>query len=283
MSEHRHHGALYVVKSWEDMLSRHAMAVTFAERVGAGARSESQKDLSTVLTSNLDFTEWDDAFATNKMLGAATLDRLRHAAYRVVLDGESYRVPRQMPETNKSTLAKGGKNKDFWSPFEPRIRRLSVAPLRRKHPAPLRRKATYVEDGSLYTSAGVTGGVDLSLYLLTQDKGSEVALNVAKRLVVLMQRAGGQSHSPYLTPYAEGSSPVAQVQQYVLSNLTGDLSVRVLAGVANMSVRTFARALVRAAKIPPAEFVEGARMDAACVMLEKHFLSTIAYALASRR
>ena len=138
----------------------------------------------------------------------------------------------------------------------------------------------YVEDGSLYTSAGVTAGIDLSLYLLTQDEGSEVALNVAKRLVVFMQRAGGQSQfSPYLTPYAEGSSPVAQVQQHVLSNLTGDLSVGVLARVANMSVRTFARVFARDAKIPPAEFVEGARMDAARVMLENTAspLKTIAY------
>jgi transcriptional regulator GlxA family with amidase domain len=122
----------------------------------------------------------------------------------------------------------------------------------------------YVEDGSLYTSAGVTAGIDLCLYLLTRDKGNEVALNVAKRLVVFMHRTGGQSQfSPYLTPYAEGSSPIAHVQQYVLSNLTGDLSVGVLARVANMSVRTFARAFARDAKIPPAEFVEGARMDAA--------------------
>jgi DNA replication protein DnaC len=74
--------------------------------------AERYERTSTVLTSNLDFTEWGDAFATNKMLGAATLDRLRHAAYRVVLDGESYRVPRPMPESNKSALAKGGKNKD---------------------------------------------------------------------------------------------------------------------------------------------------------------------------
>ncbi|WP_438390898.1 ATP-binding protein [Caballeronia sp. DA-9] len=74
--------------------------------------AERYERTSTVLTSILDFTEWGDAFATNKMLGAATLDRLRHAAYRVVLDGESYRVPRPMPESNKSALAKGGKNKD---------------------------------------------------------------------------------------------------------------------------------------------------------------------------
>ncbi|MCP5011045.1 MAG: ATP-binding protein, partial [Aestuariibacter sp.] len=48
---------------------------------------------ATIVTSNLDFGEWGDAFP-NKLLGAATLDRLRHHAYRIVLDGESYRAPR---------------------------------------------------------------------------------------------------------------------------------------------------------------------------------------------
>jgi DNA replication protein DnaC len=64
---------------------------------------------ATILTSNLDFAEWGDAFAANRMLGAATLDRLRHGAYRVILDGESYRTPKALPDTPKSTIAKGGK------------------------------------------------------------------------------------------------------------------------------------------------------------------------------
>ena len=59
---------------------------------------------STVLTSNLDFSEWGDAFP-NRLLGAATLDRLRHGAYRVILEGESYRSPRPLPEA-RSSLAK---------------------------------------------------------------------------------------------------------------------------------------------------------------------------------
>ncbi len=62
--------------------------------------AERYERTSTVVTSNLDFTEWGDAF-TNRLLGAATLDRLRDAAYRVVLDGESYRKPRPMPKARK--------------------------------------------------------------------------------------------------------------------------------------------------------------------------------------
>ena len=64
--------------------------------------------LPTIVTSNLDFSEWGDAFP-NRLLGAATLDRLRHGAYRLTLEGESYRSPRPMPGPRKSTVATGGK------------------------------------------------------------------------------------------------------------------------------------------------------------------------------
>jgi transcriptional regulator GlxA family with amidase domain len=138
----------------------------------------------------------------------------------------------------------------------------------------------FMQDGELYTSAGVTAGIDLSLYLLAQDHGPELALRVAKRMVVFLQRAGGQSQfSPYLTPYAEASSPIAQVQQYALAHLADDLSISVLASVAKMSMRHFSRVFAREAHATPAEFVESARIDAARVMLEnsKAPLKTIAF------
>ncbi|HEY2417993.1 MAG TPA: ATP-binding protein, partial [Steroidobacteraceae bacterium] len=52
---------------------------------------------ATIVTSNLDLTEWDQAFPANKLLASATLDRMRHNAYCLVLDGKSYRAPRQLP------------------------------------------------------------------------------------------------------------------------------------------------------------------------------------------
>ena len=64
---------------------------------------------ATVLTSNLDFSEWGDAFPDNRILGAATLDRLRHGAYRVVIEGESFRKPKPMPENSENAVAKSGK------------------------------------------------------------------------------------------------------------------------------------------------------------------------------
>lgn len=118
----------------------------------------------------------------------------------------------------------------------------------------------YVQDAELYTSAGVTAGIDLSLYLLGRDHGPEVALSVAKRLVVFTQRSGGQSQfSPFLTPHAEPTSAVALVQLYVLANLNGDLTLADLANAANMSARNFSRVFAREAKVTPAEFVERAR------------------------
>jgi DNA replication protein DnaC len=70
--------------------------------------AERYERASTIITSNLDFPEWGDAFP-NRLLGAATLDRLRHGAYRVILDGESYRAPRPLPEGAKTAVAKKAK------------------------------------------------------------------------------------------------------------------------------------------------------------------------------
>jgi DNA replication protein DnaC len=70
--------------------------------------AERYEHAATVVTSNLDFAEWGDAFP-NRLLGAATLDRLRHGAYRLVLDGESYRAPKALSQAPKLPLAKGAK------------------------------------------------------------------------------------------------------------------------------------------------------------------------------
>lgn len=64
---------------------------------------------STIVTSNLDFPEWDQAFPHNRLLGSATLDRLRHNAYCMVLDGASYRTPKTLPGVAKSTPEKAAK------------------------------------------------------------------------------------------------------------------------------------------------------------------------------
>ena len=72
--------------------------------------AERYERASTLITSNLDFSEWGAAFP-NKLLGAATLDRLRDGAYRIILAGESHRKPRPLPEDQKNALVKGAKTK----------------------------------------------------------------------------------------------------------------------------------------------------------------------------
>lgn len=127
----------------------------------------------------------------------------------------------------------------------------------------------YVRDGRLITAAGVTAGIDLGLALVGQRHGAETALKVAKRLVVVAQRQGGQSQfSPYLTAPADPESPIARIQDHVMANVRDRHSLESLAAVVGMSARNLARHFVQATGITPHEFIERARIDAARMMLE---------------
>ncbi|MGG6898367.1 MULTISPECIES: GlxA family transcriptional regulator [Rhizobium] len=131
------------------------------------------------------------------------------------------------------------------------------------------RDRIYIRDGALLTSAGVTAGIDLALAIVNGDHGSAVALAVAKRLVVVAQRQGGQSQfSPYIAAPPDDSSPLALIYRFVMSNLNGKLSVSELADHAGMSRRNFARFFLQEAKTTPGDFVEQARVDAARNLLE---------------
>ncbi|MED5598374.1 GlxA family transcriptional regulator [Janthinobacterium sp. P210006] len=129
----------------------------------------------------------------------------------------------------------------------------------------------YVHDGKLVSSAGVTAGIDLALSLLAEAGGvggAQLALQVARRLVVYTQRQGGQSQfSPHLTPVLDVASPVAQAQQYVLAHLGEALDVDTLAQLVAMSPRNFARVFARELGVTPARFIESARLDAARALL----------------
>lgn len=138
----------------------------------------------------------------------------------------------------------------------------------------------YLHDGPLVTSAGITAGIDLTLALVAEDHGPQLALAVAKRLVVFAQRQGGQSQfSPYLTAPADDTSPVAKVLAHVMTHIRESFTVSELAQIAGMSARHFARVFVQQTNITPHEFVERARMDSARKLLESTdaALKTIAY------
>jgi transcriptional regulator GlxA family with amidase domain len=134
--------------------------------------------------------------------------------------------------------------------------------------------AIYVRDGSVYTSAGVTTGIDLALSLIEEDHGRTLSLRVARALVAYLKRPGGQSQfSNHLLAQFAASPPVRQAQEWALENLSSDLSVRTLAKRARMSERSFRRAFVEETGEAPRDFVERIRIDAARSLFEEAQLS----------
>jgi transcriptional regulator GlxA family with amidase domain len=132
----------------------------------------------------------------------------------------------------------------------------------------------FVRDGNVYTSAGVTSGIDLAISLIEEDHGRMLALRVARSLVVYLKRPSGQSQfSNLLLAQFAASPPVRVVQEWALENLAADLSVKVLAARAHMSERTFRRAFADETGETPHDFVERIRVDAARNLFEEAQLS----------
>jgi transcriptional regulator GlxA family with amidase domain len=127
----------------------------------------------------------------------------------------------------------------------------------------------YVCDGNVFTSAGVTTGIDLALALVAADHGPSVAQQVARWLVVFAQRPGGQSQfSESLAIDSTTDAAVRDLLSWMPANLTADCSVPALAQRAAMSERTLARRFRSATGRTPAAHVEALRVEAARAMLE---------------
>jgi transcriptional regulator GlxA family with amidase domain len=131
--------------------------------------------------------------------------------------------------------------------------------------------AIFVRDGRIWSSAGVTTGIDLALALIEEDTGREVAMNVARILVVYLKRAGGQSqYSALLAAQAEsGSEAFAELERWIAEHLKADLRVEALAERVHMSPRNFARVYAVERGRTPAKAVEAIRVDAARRQLEE--------------
>lgn len=129
--------------------------------------------------------------------------------------------------------------------------------------------AIFIRDGNLCTSAGVTAGIDLALSLVEEDHGRDIAMSVARYMVVFMKRPGGQSQfSAHLVGQMSKTSLIQKAQQHVLDNLSAPLHIDQLARTAGMSARNFFRVFRREIGMTPADFVAAARTDAARRMLE---------------
>jgi transcriptional regulator GlxA family with amidase domain len=121
----------------------------------------------------------------------------------------------------------------------------------------------FVRDGSVWTSAGVTAGIDLALALVEQDLGRTVALAVARYLVVFLKRPGGQSQfSAALSPQSSEDT-FGALHDWINRHLAEDISLAVLASRAGMSERSFSRHYAQATGMTPARAVERLRVDAA--------------------
>ena len=127
----------------------------------------------------------------------------------------------------------------------------------------------FVRDGEVWTSAGVTAGMDLALSLVEDDLGPQVALAVARQLVVFLKRPGGQSQfSGALSAQQAARPALRELQAWIAGHLDEDLTVPALAERANMSERSFARAFQREVGETPAAYVEGLRVERARDLLE---------------
>jgi transcriptional regulator GlxA family with amidase domain len=130
--------------------------------------------------------------------------------------------------------------------------------------------ALYVVDDNLWTSAGVTTGIDMALAMVTRDIDSATAGQVARGLVLYARRPGFQSQfSPLLRAQAKADSPFAELIGWIMANLHVTLDVSALAARAGLSERTFHRRFVAATGETPAKFIESARLDAARMLLAR--------------
>lgn len=127
----------------------------------------------------------------------------------------------------------------------------------------------FIRDGSLWTSAGVTAGIDMTLALIEEDFGHQVAIDTARRLVMFIKRSGGQSQfSAPLSAQLKDSGKFGDLHAWIASNLRRHLTVECLAEQMRMSPRTFARTYTTRMGVTPGKTVESIRLEAACRALE---------------
>jgi transcriptional regulator GlxA family with amidase domain len=127
----------------------------------------------------------------------------------------------------------------------------------------------FIRDGDVFTSAGVTAGIDLALALVEEDRGRAEALRIARELVVFLRRPGNQAQfSAQLAAQVASREPLRDVQQWITENPAADLSVETLATRASLSPRQFARAFTAEVGMTPGRYVDRVRLESARRRLE---------------
>jgi transcriptional regulator GlxA family with amidase domain len=140
--------------------------------------------------------------------------------------------------------------------------------LRRRHPAvTVERDPIFVHDGPIWSSAGVTAGIDLSLALVEEDLGRAIALAVARHLVVYLKRPGGQSQFSAALSLQSADDHFSELHGWIAEHVAEDLSLSRLAAQARMSERTFLRRYREATGLTPGRAIERLRVEAARQLL----------------
>jgi transcriptional regulator GlxA family with amidase domain len=122
----------------------------------------------------------------------------------------------------------------------------------------------FTQDGNVWTSAGVSAGIDLALAMVEEDHGHALALEIARRMVLFMRRGGGQSQfSSQLAAQAADHQPIRELIAWISEHLDADLSVPALARRVGMSERNFSRVFTQQVSTTPARFVARLRTEAA--------------------
>ena len=136
----------------------------------------------------------------------------------------------------------------------------------------------FIIDGTIWTSAGMSAGLDLALGMIEKDFGAELARTVAQKLVVYHRRAGGQSQHSALLEMDAKSDRIQSALEYARRNLRAPLTVEELAEAAHLSPRQFSRAFRAETGQSPAKAVENLRVEAARVMIEqsRHTIDEVA-------
>jgi transcriptional regulator GlxA family with amidase domain len=130
----------------------------------------------------------------------------------------------------------------------------------------------FVRDGSVWSSAGVTAGIDLALALVEEDLGPTVALAVARYLVVFMKRPGGQAQFSTALSLQAADDEFGSLHEWINKHLGDDLPLPVLADQAGMSERSFSRHYAKATGLTPARAIERLRVEAARRLLSESHL-----------
>jgi transcriptional regulator GlxA family with amidase domain len=136
----------------------------------------------------------------------------------------------------------------------------------------------YIVDGPIWTSAGMTAGLDLALGMVEKDLGADVARSVAHKLVMHQRRSGGQSQHSEMLDLAPKSDRIQNALNYARKNLSRPLTVEDLASTVHLSPRQFSRVFTLETGQSPAKAIEGLRLEAARLMIEqsRHSLEVVA-------